>query len=499
MGKLGRFVAHHSHSIHIQLKSGYSSPPQGWGQKRVQAGICKHRKKRVNVVSNRASLSRTPRWLAIATASALVGSLALAAIPAQAASKTPGVTDTEIVLGMQLPQTGPASPGYNKVDDAMRAYFDYVNSKGGVYGRDITLVAKDDTYKAGLTVSTASALINKDKVFAMVGSIGTQTHISVIKDINRRGIPDLFVNSGYSGFYTDPKKYPTTFGGLGTYVAEAKILGKYIKKNFSSNKVGIVYQTDDFGRNTVEGLATAGVTFTPRQTAATFIAGTQGSGLDSQMQQLKDNEVDVVIVGAVASAFAAAVASANKIGYKPAQWIVISVGADATTFQTILGARGIAPAVSAQLLAGTISASHAPSPGEADDEFIKAFKKINEDFNKGPDSKWDNNVLQGMNIGYLMTSALLGAGKKLTRPGIIKYVKENGAKLSSAALAPLGYGATTHEAFTGFWIGKYDANLVLKPVGKARKVWTTDSAKGKVKGLKYKRPAIAADALPKVG
>ena len=454
----------------------------------------------MNVVRNRASLSRSPRSFISTAAVVLAGALALSAVPAQGAS-TPGVSATEIVLGMQLPQTGPASPGYNKVDDAMRAYFDYVNSKGGVYGRKITLVAKDDTYKAGLTVSTASALINKDKVFAMVGSIGTQTHISVIKDINRRGIPDLFVNSGYSGFYTDPKKYPTTFGGLGTYIVEAKILGKHIKENFAKNTVGIVYQTDDFGRNTVEGLATAGVTFTPKKTAATFIAGTQGSGLDAQMQQLKDNNVDVVVVGAVASAFAAAVSSANKIGYRPAQWIVISVGADATTFQTILGARGITPAQSAGLLAGTITASHAPSPGEADDEFVKAFKKINDDFNKatGSGKAWDNNVLQGMNIGYLTTSALLGAGKDLTRPGLIKYIESNAAKLSSAALAPLGYSAKTHEAFTGFWIGKYDATAVLKPIDSTRKVWTTDSAKGAVTELKYTRPAIAADALPKVG
>ena len=454
----------------------------------------------MNVVRNRASLSRSPRSFISTAAVVLAGALALSAVPAQGAS-TPGVSATEIVLGMQLPQTGPASPGYNKVDDAMRAYFDYVNSKGGVYGRKITLVAKDDTYKAGLTVSTASALINKDKVFAMVGSIGTQTHISVIKDINRRGIPDLFVNSGYSGFYTDPKKYPTTFGGLGTYIVEAKILGKHIKENFAKNTVGIVYQTDDFGRNTVEGLATAGVTFTPKKTAATFIAGTQGSGLDAQMQQLKDNNVDVVVVGAVASAFAAAVSSANKIGYRPAQWIVISVGADATTFQTILGARGITPAQSAGLLAGTITASHAPSPGEADDEFVKAFKKINDDFNKatGSGKTWDNNVLQGMNIGYLTTSALLGAGKNLTRPGIIKYIESNAAKLSSAALSPLGYSTKTHEAFTGFWIGKYDATTVLKPIDATRKVWTTDSAKGPVTELKYTRPAIAADALPKVG
>jgi len=451
----------------------------------------------VNAVKNHASLSRSPRKFLAVISAALVGALALSAMPAQGAS-TPGVSDTEIVLGMQLPQTGAASPGYNKVDDAMRAYFDYVNSKGGVYGRKITLVAKDDSYKAGLTVSTASALINKDKVFAMVGSIGTQTHISVIKDINRRGIPDLFVLSGYSGFYTDPKKYPTTFGSLGTYVVEAKILGKYIKENLSAKNVGILYQTDDFGRNTVEGLATAGVTFTAKKNAATFIAGAQAGGLDAQMQQLSDNKVEVVVVGATASAFAAAVGSANKIGYKP-QYIVISVGSDATTFQGILGTKGIPAAVSAGLLAGTISASHAPSPGEADDEFVVAFKKINDEFNKGPSKTWDNNVLQGMNIGYTMTAALMGAGKDLTRPGIIKYIENNASKLSSAALAPLGYSATTHEAYTGFWIGKYDATAVLKPIDGTRKLWTTDSAKGPVTDLKYTRPAIAADALPKVG
>ena len=455
-------------------------------------------KKRANAVKNRASLSRTRRGMITTVAAFAASALAVSILPAQAAT-TPGVSATEIVLGMQLPQTGAASPGYNKVDDAMRAYFEYVNSKGGVYGRKIKLVVKDDAYKAGLTVTTASALINKDKVFAMVGSVGTQTHISVIKDINRRGIPDLFVNSGYSGFYTDPKKYPTTFGALGTYVAEAKILGKYVKETFPTKKLGILYQTDDFGRNTVEGLNNSGITFEARKTAATFIAGTQGSlGLDAQMKQLKDNGVEVVFVGAVASAFAIAVGAAAKIAYKP-QFVVISVGSDATTFQTILGAGGIPAATSAGLLAGTISASHAPSPSETTDEYIKAFIAINDEFNKGPDKRWDNNVLQGMNIGYLMTSALLGAGKNLTRPGIISYVKANGAKLSSAALAPLGYSATTHEAFTGFWVGKYDGKTALIPVDSPRKLWTTDSAKGLVTELKYTRPAIAADALPKVG
>ena len=442
---------------------------------------------------------RKPLILTV-VASALVGSLAISSISASAASD-PGVSSSEIVLGMQLPQTGAASPGYNKVDDAARAYFDYVNSKGGVNGRSIKLVVKDDTYKAGLTISTASKLINEDKIFAFFGSIGTQTHVSIIKDINRRKIPDIFVNSGYSGFYTDPKKYPTTFGGLGTYTVEAKILGKYLKEKYADKKIGILYQSDDFGRNALAGFTAAGLKFEAKKTSASFVSGTQGSiGLASQLGQLKANGVDIVIIAAVSSATAAAYATASALAYKPTKWAVISVGADATTIQTILGSKGVPAATSAGMLAGTISASHAPAPGDATDEYVTAFKKINDDFNKatGSGKAWDNNVMQGMNIAYLATSALMGVGKDLTRAKLIAYLENNGSKLSSAAFAPLGYSKSTHEAFTGFWLGEYDATTLLAPIDGKRVVYTTDSGTGAVTVSNYKRPAIAADALPKV-
>lgn len=453
----------------------------------------------MNAVKIRASLTRRVFGRATTvTAGIAISALALSALPANAAND-PGVTDTEIVLGMQLPQDGPASPGYNKVDDAMRAYFDYVNSKGGVYGRKIRLEVKNDQYKTGLTITTASSLINKEKVFAFIGSVGTQTHLSVVKDINRRGIPDLFVNSGYSGLYTTPSKYPTTFGGLGTYLSEAKILGKYMKATFTTEKIGILYQTDDFGRNTVAGLAIAGYTFEKGKTAATFVAGAQAQAgaLDAPMQQLMDNKVEVVVVGATASAYASAVASANKIGFKPKKWVVISVGSDATTFQTILYTKGIPLATSAALLGGTITSSHAPAPADATDEFVVAFKKINTDFNKG-DKAWDNNILQGMNIAYQMTSLLVNVGKNgVTRKNIISYLEKNGSSITGAGFAPLGYSATSHVAYTGFWVGAYDATASLKPVGATRQMWTTDSGTGPVTELTWTRPAIGADSLPK--
>ena len=462
----------------------------------------------------RASLSR--KKLIGLTAVLIAGSMTLAEIPANAAEGD--VTgSSDIVLGMQLPQTGPASPGYNKIDDAMRGYFDYVNSKGGIGGKKIRLEVKDDAYKAGLTISTASSLINKEKIFSFVGSVGTQTHIAVIKDINRRKIPDVFLNTGYTEFYK-PATYPTTFAALGTYVTEAKIMGKYLKEKFADKKIGILYQTDDFGRNALKGFNEAGLTFEKKKTEASFISGTQSSpGLGSQIAQLKANGVEIAIIAAVSSATAVSLLTASALGYKPEKWVVISVGADATTIQTIAGSRGIPAASSAALLNGMITASHAPAPGDSSDEYIAAFKKINDEFNKGADKRWDNNVLQGMNIGYMTVGALMGTlnaktvfsaknnktcqanAKKgtLSRVCFIDFMESNGSKIESAAFSPLQYSATTHEAFGGFWIGAYDAATVLQPIGGTRVVYSTDSGSGPVTVSNYKRPAIAADALPK--
>ena len=449
------------------------------------------REKECEVVRIRKSLS--------IFSSLLAASLVLTALPAQAADQ--GITSSEIVFGMQLPQTGPASPGYNKVDDAIRAYFDYVNSKGGVNGRDLRLVAEDDTYSPGVTISTLSKLINEDKVFGMIGNVGTQTHLAVIDRINRDAIPDLFTLSGYSNFYNNPKKYPTTFGGLGTYVAESKIVGEYVKKTFPGKKVGILYQTDDFGRNCLAGFNAVGLTFEKGKTAANFIAGTQGSiGLASQLTQLKANGVEVVLFAAVASAFAVAMLTANAIGYKPSNWVVTSVGADATTFQTIAGSRSVPAAQSAALLNGVITASFAPAPTDAADPYVTAFKTINDEFNKGPDKRWDNNILIGMNSAYLLVQALNGAGENVTRKSLISYLETNGKKMSGAAFAPLGYSKSSHEGYVGYWIGKYDAQTNITPVDGKRVVYTTDSAKGAVKVLSektFKRASVPADTIAK--
>ena len=175
------------------------------------------------------------------TVSAVLAALSLAvtAVPAQAAEV--GVTSTGIKLGMTLPMTGTASLGYNKIPGAAKAYFDYLNANGGINGRSVKLVVKDDRYVPTEAVAKTNELILKDKVMALLAPLGTANVKAVAASVNpgRRGVPVLFVNTGFSGF-ADAKKYPTTYAVLPSYIMEAKIMGQYIKENFAGKKIGLL-------------------------------------------------------------------------------------------------------------------------------------------------------------------------------------------------------------------------------------------------------------------
>jgi branched-chain amino acid transport system substrate-binding protein len=196
----------------------------------------------------------------IAATTIAVGAMVASALPAQAAD--PGITATTIKLGITLPLTGAASPGYNKIPAAMQAYFNYVNDNGGVNGRKVQLVVKDDSYVPTLAVAKTNDLILKDKVFATVGQLGTANNEAIASSVNlgRRGIPSLFINTGFSGF-TNTAKYPTTYPILASYVMEAKIMAQYIKENFAGKKVFLIYQDDDFGTDALAGFKQGGLTF----------------------------------------------------------------------------------------------------------------------------------------------------------------------------------------------------------------------------------------------
>ncbi len=422
------------------------------------------------------------RKLMTVSAVLAVASLAVTTVPAQAAEV--GVSSTEIKFGMTLPMTGTASPGYNKIPAAVKAYFEYVNANGGINGRKLTLVVKDDQYVPTQAVAKTNELILKDKVMALLAPLGTANNKAVASVVNpgRRGIPVLFVNTGFSGF-ADKKKYPTTFSVLPSYIMEAKIMSEYIKDNFDGKKLGLIYQDDDFGDDALAGFKQAGINFAVK---VPYASGSQsGTTAAGWVQKLQAGGAEVVILFGVSSATAAALGTAAVLKYAP-QWILGSVGGDATTIK--------AAGVPAGVLYNAVGASFAPATTDTTDEYVKLFQDIY--LKANPTQTFDNNVMIGMNTAFLTAQAIQAAGKNPTRKSLIAAIEKSGSTFASAALVPLNYSSTSHIGYNGYWFGKYSPTGDLKPAGGVYTVYTTDSADGAVVKSTYKRAAMPAKGLP---
>ena len=420
------------------------------------------------------------------TLTAIAATVALAAtmVPAQASTDRVGVTSKTIKLGISQPTTGPASAGYNKVAPAMNSYFKYVNDNGGINGRKIELIIKNDGYVVQRAVNESAALVDEG-VFALVGSLGTANNSAVAEflDLKSTGLPSLFVNTGFSGF-ANKKKYPTMFSLFPSYYMEAKILSQYIKTNFPGKKVGVIYQADDFGVDALAGLAQGGITLAEKISYASLSQGTPSVG-QSWITKLKTANVEVVIFYGVPTAVTAALRTAAALAYKP-QWIVTSVGSDYTTL-TGLG-------VTNAMLDGVVTGSFLPAPTDDADPYVKLFKTIHTKYGTGA---FDNNILTGMNTAMMTANAIKAAGPNLTRSGLIRAIETKGKSFASAALTPPTYSTTSHAGYAGFWLAKYNSAGVLVPETGKYKVYTTDAGKGAVKVSTYKRPAMPAKGLPK--
>jgi ABC-type branched-subunit amino acid transport system substrate-binding protein len=422
------------------------------------------------------------RKLITASAVLAIVGLAATAIPAQA--REVGVSSTQIKLGMTLPMTGTASLGYNKIPGAAKAYFDYLNANGGVNGRKITLVVEDDRYVPTEAVAKTNKLILRDKVMALLAPLGTANVKAVASSVNpaRRGIPVLFINTGFSGF-ADVKKYPTTYTVLPSYIMEAKIMGEYIKENFAGKKVGLLYQDDDFGTDALAGFKTAGTKFA---ITVPYASGSQSAASAAGwITKFRAAEVDTVVLFGVTSASAFMLATAAQLRFAP-QWMLGSVGGDATTLRLA----GVPVAV----LNNAIGFSPVPATTDMKDEYVKFFSDI---YAKAvPGSAFDLNVLLGMNTAFMTAQALKAAGPRLTRKSLMAAIDSKGATFANSALVPAAYSRTSHVGLTGYWVGKYSATGDLTPIGGTYVTYTTDSGAGAVVKSTYKRPAMPAKGLP---
>ena len=168
----------------------------------------------------------------------------------------PGVFPDKVVFGQSAALAGPTrNLGWNMQAGIMAA-FEEVNRQGGVNGRKLELVSRDDRYEPELTLTNTAALIEDDKVFALIGEVGTPTSRAAIPVAAEAGVPFIAPFTGAYGFLRDGK-YPNVVNLRASYNDETEEMIERLTKDLNIDRVAVVHQDDSFGRAGLAGVVAA--------------------------------------------------------------------------------------------------------------------------------------------------------------------------------------------------------------------------------------------------
>jgi branched-chain amino acid transport system substrate-binding protein len=247
----------------------------------------------------------------------------LAAVCANAANAEKhydqGATDTEIKVGNIMPYSGPAS-AYAVIGKTEDAYFRMINSQGGINGRKIKFISYDDGYSPARTVEQARKLVESDEVLLIFNSLGTAGNSAIHKYMNSKKVPQLFVSSG-AAKWNDPKDFPWTMGWQPNYQVEARIYAKYILQNYPHQKIGVLYENSDLGKEYLMGLHDGLGDQASDLIVIESPYDTSSPTVDSQVVQIKDAKADIFINIATAKFAAQAINKIGSLGWHPVQFL----------------------------------------------------------------------------------------------------------------------------------------------------------------------------------
>jgi ABC-type branched-subunit amino acid transport system substrate-binding protein len=377
---------------------------------------------------------------------------ALIAYGCGSSGNSTGVSSTSVTFGTHQPLTGPAAPGYSEIAPASVAFFEYLNAQGGIYGRKIHLIVKDDAYNPTQTVNVVHGLVLNEKVFGIFEGLGTPTHTKVVGFLNSEKVPDLFVASGCP-CWDNGTAQPYTFGWQPNYTIEGKILGQYIKQHFAGAKVGVFYQNDDFGKGGLTGIK--------YELPASQIVSAQSyepgiTNVAPQISSIKASGATVLVDFTVPIYTALGQLASFTLGYKP-QLVSSSVGIDPTTVGGLLKTFSKGKA-GTELIEGAITDGYLPSVGETSNPWIALFKKVHNSYDSS--APFDGNVEYGMAAAYTLAQALQLAGKNLTREDIVKALNEKGSQLTGPGLVPYRYSTSNHGGYAGAQMGQVKGGVI---------------------------------------
>ncbi|MEX0349601.1 MAG: ABC transporter substrate-binding protein [Paracoccaceae bacterium] len=335
----------------------------------------------------------------------IIGGIAATAfaLAGPAWAETQGVSDTEIVIGAVTDLSGifaaagvPATKGAN-------LYFDKINAEGGVHGRKIRYVVEDNGYQMPRAMQGYNKLLNRDKVFAMLLSLGTPMNVAGFKLLDPKGIPNVAPLSAARQMLQEPmdNKFTTT----SSYYDQARVGVNYLSDQYGGQKVCTMYLPTDFGAEILEGTK-AGA----EESGVEFVAETthkpDETDFVGSLSKLKEEGCDIVSIALGVRQAITVVGTAKKMGLEDMNFL-----GTMASFLTVVAA----------VPGGVTDGLHAAASWQ--DLWARADEPAPKAFIEEYKAAYGEDPVGASMLGYssaeMMVKALEAAGPGLTQEGFI--------------------------------------------------------------------------------
>jgi len=342
---------------------------------------------------------------------ALLAAAATAVPAAGVSAGAPGVTSKEILIGGTVPLSGPAS-AFGTVGAGANAYFKHVNARGGIFGRKIRYVYRDDGYDPSRTISQTRELVQQDKVFAIFNTVGTEHNVAIRAYLNAAKVPQIFGGTGASVIAREHKKYPWTMGYLPSFAGEGAIYGRYVVAHRPKARIAVLFENSDYGRDLVRGLE-RGLGKRASRIVAKASYEVTDADVNSQMSKLRRSKADTFMLFALPQQAIQSFVYAYKLKWHP-RFFVSAVSVEPSVMAVArLGTNG-------KETNGALSVAFVKdptSPSWAKDKGVALYRRImKRHFPKGKQSNVYN--FYGMTVAFSMVDALKKAGRSPTRESL---------------------------------------------------------------------------------
>jgi ABC-type branched-subunit amino acid transport system substrate-binding protein len=367
-----------------------------------------------------------------------VGALALSVLPASAQTKVTneGISPTEIVIGTHQDLSGPIKVWGVPVSNGMKMAVEEINATGGIHGRKLKLILEDSGYDPKRAVLASQKMIEKDKIFAMVGPMGSPTVLAAQDVLFDAGVMQLFpLTAAEFTFKFDPAKPQERlkFNNLLPYVESTRAAVKYMVEWKNFKKPCIMSQDDEYGKSVLDGF-TQQLEAMKLQPASITSYKRGASDFSAQVAKMKSDGCDMVLLGTVIRETIGAMSEARKLG-----WDVTFLGATPTNVLEV-------PALGKEAVEGLYAASGFEIPyedtakGKVKDWLANYKKMFNSDAN--------TQAIIGYNTVTTFAHYVNKAGKDLTGQKLLDSLESGDPFLDIFSSPPTKFSKTNHLANT---------------------------------------------------